>query len=134
MKPAAMDVSVLSGVHDHCVTQARQRIPFFRDLTDHHIKNLVEQAVRCAAALDLVFENPRNESQRLAYAQFHGRDLWVVLGPNAIHRHGDWLAVTILVSKSPQKEMLAYAHERLGIERVTEYSPGPQDQPCHVTL
>lgn len=115
MSEIPFDVNLLAGVHPHCMDQARKRIPFFRDLSVQQIQNRIEQAVRCAARLDLVYANPRQDGQYLAYAQFSGRDVWFVLGENRLGKPGEWSIITILVHK-PQhfEEYLIDVENTLG--------------------
>lgn len=95
----SFDSRDLAGVSHHCINQSRKRIPFFRDLSNLEIRNRIGQAIRCADSLGLIFDNHKRKGQFLAYAQFHDRDFWFVLGPNQTENPGDWLVVTIFVHK-----------------------------------
>lgn len=104
----------LAGVSYHCVHQARKRIPYFKSLCDLKIKAKLEQAVHCASRLGLIYDNPKKQGQYLAYAHFHGRDLWLVLGPNKTKKDGEWVVVTVLVHNDYFEEMLSHANKQLG--------------------
>lgn len=114
-RPSHFDPRDLAGVCTHCKDQSRKRIPYFRDLTDLEIDSKIEQAIWCAYKLGLVYPNPKQEGQYIAYAHFHDRDVWFVVGENETRHKGDWVIVTVLVHKNKSfKEMFTHAEIRLG--------------------